>query len=693
MTTIVNGAPMTLFRGTDDQSTRALLSEPENLPTHLPMVYGYAKKGPLDPQLVAGSSRSKMYGEESFDMRAPWATHTTELSNTFTAEANAQMFQRLKPLDAGPNATIRLYADVITTQLTEYERNVDGSFKLDADGLKIPTGSMITGVRTKWIATQVLPDLAGDDTFGIATQAPGDQTDGATQSVRYPIMDLRAPYFGADGNNYGLRIWAPTQQGNNPVDGRLLANQKVYPFRMAVVYRKDDLSSAQLVDTMTGEKTVNVTFRPETIDKNTDAKLYLGDVFLQAYQDFQSRVNPPVYGPFGEMHVYDANVKAIAAMVLASEEPYIDENHDITGAAGEEYLVNLIGGVSSSGVPYYSYELVESGANVVRLSENSTIYAQGGSDGTMSEALMANLVITEMAAYADENSPLMDDAKYPQSIIYDTGFPLATKYALCSFIAVRKDTAVVLSTHDVLGRELTAAEENSLAIALRTRLQMYPESEYFGTSTMRGMIIPRSGRKLNTQYGKHLPLTHEVARNSARYMGASNGRWKPGFAFDSAPQAVVTGFTDINVTYTSASVRNKDWDVGLVGVLTYQRRSVFFPAMKTVYNNDTSVLNSFFTMMACVELQKVGARAWRRFSGTANLTNAQLADRVANFIRENTVGRFDDRFVIEPEVYFTAADIARGYSWSTRIRIRAANMKTVQTLSLEARRLDEAVPA
>jgi len=182
-----------------------------------------------------------------------------------------------------------------------------------------------------------------------------------------------------------------------------------------------------------------------------------------------------------------------------------------------------------------------------------------------------------------------------ESIIYDTGFPLATKYALCAFIAQRKDTFVVLSTHDVYDSILTASEEHSLAIALRTRLQMYPESDYFGTPVMRGMIVGRSARLRNSQYTKHLPLSAEIAIKSARYMGAGIGRWKNGSHFDGAPGSVVDFMYDINITWVPTAVRNRNWDVGLNWVQSYDRRSYFFPALKTVYDNDTSVLNSYFT--------------------------------------------------------------------------------------------------
>lgn len=695
MSSIINAAPMTYNQGTDDKSTRALVAEPESLPTHLVKVYTYAKKGPTDPQLVSGDELTRMYHADTFDMRKKYATHQTELINTLSRQANPMMVQRVKPADAGPNASIRLWLDVLATNIPVYERMPDGSFELDVDGNKIPTGSSVAGLKVAWVASAVTPNVDGSDSFGGATQKPGFQTDSGagTQSIAYPIMDLRAPYFGADGNNHGVRIYAPTLLSSIPVSQRLVTSELLYPIRVSCVYRADELSTPKITETQSAEQYVDVSFKPNAIDKQTDSQLYIDDVFIDAYQNLTSTTNPPAYGPFGALHTYTASINTILALAYSKEQPVFDEFSDFTGVADELHRFNIVGGTNSNGVAYNTYEILTTGTGVVRLSEQSTIYARGGSDGTMDESLFATLVSAEVQEYNNPNSVLQDLARYPEAYIYDTGFPLATKYDLCDFISIRKDTFVFLATHDVLGIPLTASQESSLAVALRTRIQLAPESAYFGTSTMRGMIVGRCGKRLNSQYTKKLPLTLEVAEKAARYMGAANGRWKSGYAFDAAPQNVVEGFTDINVTFTPATVRQKDWDNGLVWVQNFQRRSYFFPAFKTVYDDDTSVLNSFFTVAACVELQKVNERAWRQFTGSSNLTNAQLIERVNAFINENTVGRFDDRFVIVPETFFTKADEARGYSWSQRIKIYAPNMKTVAVLSLEARRIDELATA
>ena len=681
--TIVNAAPMTVMQGAQDKSTRQQVVEAEALPQHLPKVFIYAEKGPTDPQLVVGASRSALFGENSFDLRKPWATHATVLSNAINAQANAQMIQRVKPVDAAPPASIRLSLDVVACQLPTYNREADGSYELDDAGAPVPTGSTVAGFKAKWVVGQV-----GDADFGSGAQANGDIVEGAIQSTRFPIMDLVVPSFGAYGNNVGLRLWAPTSKSSIPLDDRLLTQEKVYPIRMACVSRANATNTARIVESLSAEQFVNVCLKPNTIDRNTDTLVYAEDVFLQAFENKSDLRFSPVYGPFGQFHVYSDNVESLLGQFYDAEKPFIDGFSDFDGSADEQFRFNMISGVSSQNVPYSAFQLVTGTSDSVRFSESATVYAQGGSDGTMNETLFAELVAAEMDGYANENSRLQDSAKYPESIIYDSGFPLATKYALAKFISIRKDTAVVLSTHDVNGRTLSASEESALAIALRTRLQMYPESEFFGTGVVRGMIVGRSG-KFNGQYRKHLPLTLEIASKAAAYMGAGNGQWKSNFAFDSAPNNNVSMFTDINVTFTPASVRNKDWANGLNWVDQFDRRSYYFPALKTVYDNDTSVLTSFFTMMAIVELEKVGERARRQFSGVSSLTNGQLIERVNEFVVENTQGRFDGRFIIKPNAHFTAADLARGYSWTLAIQVFAPNMKTVMTLSIESYRIED----
>jgi len=692
MSAIVNAAPKVINNGIKDESFRTPVAVPEDRPTHLPLSFFYAKKGPRDPQLCVGNSRNALYGDATFDPTSSYFNHASLMNNVINSQGNSQLCVRIVPDDAGPAATIRLSMDVLATAVPVYKRNPDNSYQLDVDGLPVKDGTKtVQGYKVKWVADKVTPDVDGADTFGTASQGVGDQVDTttSTQSVRYPIMDLRVPSEGADGNNVGLRLWAPTVNGNAPLDSRLIDQAKLYPFRIACVTRADVLSTPVVVQTQAGEQYLDLSFKPGSLDRNTSKLMYVGDRFIQDYQDLESKGMPKQYGPFGEMHTYDANVKTILDLVTAAELPSALTSCDLKGDADEQYRFNLVSGKDSTGAPYVTFQLQTSGGNATLLSEASTTYARGGADGTMNNAAFARSVSAWMQKFADPNSDMLDAARYPVSIVYDSGFPLATKYDLLKIIAQRKDTFCVLAVHDVDSPSATASQENSIAIALRTRAQNYPESEYYGTQVVRAAIIGRDGKMLGSQYNKRMPLTPQLARRAAAAWGASNGVWNNENMFDVAPLNEVDMFTDVNVRYTSVAVRNKDWDAGLNWVQSSGRETLFFPALKTVYSNDTSILTSFITAMACVELQKVGEASWRQFTGRADLSNEQFAKRIDEWISENVRGRLTNRYTVVPRTYYTAADEANGYSWHTEINLYGPNMKTVATLNVNGRRLSD----
>lgn len=699
-TTILNAAPMTILRGVQDLSTRVVDPEAEALPTHLPKVYIYAEKGPASPQLVSGATRTNVYGTNTFDIRKPYANHQTVLSNLLSSVGNAQMIERIIPEDAGPRSNFLLSLDVLETEVEQFQRNSDGTLVLDLiDGSPIPVvpAATLPGFKAKWVITRITKK-EDEVKFGVVSNTPGDQVSSGgspAQSVRYPILQFWASSPGAAFNNSAIRLWAPLETSPIPVNSKALSAMNLYPMRLAVMRRLTETDTVRPVETQFAEQYIDFTFKPEVINPLTDGRYSLQDIFLKSYQNLENNGFPIEYGDFGGVKVYDANVQELVKMFYDAEIPHRTAHSDFSSTPkdGEEWLFNFVSGMSSKGEPYYTFALDGNAANAIRLTDSTTLFAGGGADGTMSDELFAQAVSSAVAQYANPNSQLQDTAVNVESIIYDTGFPLSTKRELCKFISERKDTFVVLSTYDVNGGEMTASEEHSVATALKTYLQMYPESDYFGTSTMRGLIMGRYGVLTNSQYKKKLPVSLELAVKAARMMGSSDGKWREGNVFDRAPNNEVTMFEKVNVTFTPAAVRNKDWTLGLNWVQSFSRRELFFPALKTVYDEDTSVLNSFFVAMACVELQKVGERVWREFTGSVRLTNAQLVDRVNAAVENKTIGRFCDMFKVVPAAYHSAADEQRGYSWTLPIKLYANNMATVMTLDIQAYRMSDYNPA
>lgn len=694
---IVNAAPMFIARGVLDNSTRALVREPEALPTHLPKQWLYTKTGPEYPVLVGGAERAQVFHADSFDLRKKWANHSTVFSNNFTKAANAQMIQRIVPADAGPAANFLLSLDIIADQIDDFERNLDGSIKLDVNDDPIILGQ-IPGFKCKWVVTSITDQADMVTDFGQAVTVAGDQTagtgPGATTSTRIPVLEFRCTSRGEAGNHAAISIWAPTTKSQTPLDQRILQRGTYYPYRISVSRRPNATSSAKSVTNLFGEQYVDFALEPGAINPINDASAYLGnaDVFLDKYQNVKDVNYPPLLGDFDTVAIYKENIVDILEMLYPAEAEYHETENiadsDFVGITGEEYKYNLFGGTTSTGYKYHTVQWLNP-AGSVTLSEVTKIYAAGGSDGTMNDTLFAAAVSAKALEYNDPNSEVLDDAWNVESHFYDSGYPLQTKKDLVTVTAIRKDTMAILSCFEAGGPKLTASQENSMAITLRSYAEMFPDSEYYNTGVCRVLIMGRDGLIRSSNWDERVPVTFSLATKSAEYMGASNGIWQNDKRFDGEEGSIITDMYDINVVYTPPGARNRDWDAGLNWVQRYDRRAIHFPALKTVYSNDTSVLTGYLTVCAVVESQKVLQRAWRHFTGTHRYTNAQLAQRVNAWVLARLRGRFDNRFVFEAATNFSLADQARGYSFTTNVTIFAPNMKTVMTTFVETRRIED----
>lgn len=686
---IVNAAPGVIELGTEDLSTVQLPRPGDNLPQHLPKFFTFAEKGPVEPLIVVGSERDQFFGTETFNLRGIYATHVTPFMNAANAQGNACVIQRLVPEDAGPESNVIIYLDVLATKVDKYERNVDGSIKLNAASEPIVV-SQIDGYKVKFV-TETNATVADLQTkYGQATILPGDQVDAltGTRSDRYPLFEVVASSKGVRGNNTGFRLWAPNSKTVLQMPSKMMSQEKAYPYYIGQIERQAGLSTAKVTKSIFGEQKIMVTFKEDVIDPLTDKALYAGDTFLPSYENTQDLRYDLVIGDFGKFKVYQDNIDLLVGMFHAAEVPFIDQFSDFTSAAVDTHLFNFVSGVSSYGVAYHSFVFVDA-ANTTRFTEYTNNYLQSGSNGTMTLATFHNMVKAECLRYLDPNDAVCGDiVANPESTMWDSGFPLDVKYAMMAFMAVRKDTWVVTSTYEHGERTFEPSEEHSTAIAIRTRAQMYPESDYFGTPVMRACIFSGTALIRNSQWKHRVPNTYEVLVKVAKYMGSGNGRWKQGKSFTGAPGHIIESLYDVSIPWIPMSVRNRFWDVGLNWVQRYDRRSFFFPAFKTVYDDDTSVLNSMITVAAIAYLNKVSHSVWRDLSGVDNLSNAQLIDRSNAIVASKVKDIFDNRFVIVPDAHMTEMDTLRGYSWTQRIKIYADMMRTVMTTYVQAYRRD-----
>lgn len=570
-----------------------------------------------------------------------------------------------------------------------------------------------------WLVTPIDDDITNNTTFGEGTvDLTGPRSFGLNVSKTYPIMDFEVSSIGKWGNGAGIRFSAPNINSSIPFDTRLITEQLTTMFRMHIVEKENDITSPKIIETRYGEQFIDFSLKPNAVNDRTSQEIYLPSVFDDAYVD-KSTI-PPTYGTFSNIHIYEANILAVMTElynhergILSTEMGWTPTQINDMIPVGGEYTMNFFTGVAWNGYPYESIRMATDlqNYNGVEMKSGVTHYALGGNDGTITLANYDALVAQQCNNYGDmivkrnpngdadvSDVPLdfMDTAKWPQSAIWDSGFSMTTKNALLVPMGRRKDIWVALSTQ-VIGPaedQNTASEESSIAVTLQNAARMYPESEYYGTKTCRAIVVGHSGQLTNSTWRGLAPMTIDLAAKVATYMGASNGAWKAGFNFDISPKNHVTMFrTDtVNATFKGADVRNEDWAAGLIWIQNYDRRSLFYPGIQTVYDDDTSVLNSLFNIIAVCELEKVCERTWRDLTGIQTLTVAQFIERSDKLINDKVANRFDDKFIIVPETYLTEGDEQRGYSWSCKINFYAPNMKSVGTYTIVSRRIEDYQP-
>ena len=691
-----NAAPMVYDQGTQDFSQEIIPTAALEIPQHFPLFYIFAEKGKEGREIVDFGSQTltAMYGDETFNPEGKYYTHQTPFLELCARNGNNCVVHRLTAPDAKDVANVSLWLDVLPTQVPLFEKNFNGSIKLDGNGQPIPktdvNGDTITvaGYSVCWVTDHTDTPI-GTYEPGMLNIRPGVQVDGATQSQQYPIREIACATPGEFGKKLAVRFFSALETDAYPFPTSFLNDAKVYPYYFQLLKLIDPATGkTQPIVNGFGSQFSRFSTKKSAQDPTTGLPIDFVKVVTEQYIDTDTGIGSGI----GTIRSYDGNIEFLLKMFYDAEKNISDPTRDsaINNSEQNYHAFNMVGFTSSNGSPYNAVRIVDV-AGSVRMTRNTNIFLKGSDDGTMSETLMDELVALDMMNYEDHTHEYNDLVAHPESILYDSGFAMATKKALTKFISRRKDTSVVASTFAHNNSAYLLADQYSAGIALKTAFELYPESDTFGTPVMRGTVFAGSGVLVSGTYKKRVPLTYELCYMASRFMGAKNGYWKNGFAFDRAPRSVITQLKDIDVTWVPSQTRQAMWSVGLNFALNFKVKTQFFPAVQTVYENDTSVLNSFFVTTAISYLNKIEHAAWRQFSGSVSLTNAQLEEEVNKFVAEAVKDKFDGMFVIIPDCKVTEFDALKGFSWTLTVKIGANNMKTVMTTSVQAYRMADLV--
>lgn len=691
-----NGAPRKHLLGIKDQwlANRYLdrvRQFKEKIPMHLPHVFGFAPKGPREPQIVNHLSAPVIYGEEAFNPRSRYATHQTPLAEVLHNNENYYLYQRLVPTGA-TSAYMALSVEVVEYIATIYERDQYGAIVVDDDGIKVPTGEQVNGYRLRWIMDSVGADNFADRKVMLGTLVvAGDNGDDLVltddddiviteKSERIPIMDFKVAGWGAASNNVGIRLWAPVANRVSGMVHSLSDIDRPYIYAMELVERPRANEKPEVIYTSYGADMMNFTLRSDMRHRNTQRSLWLDDVIFNEYGD--PNALPKREGPYSDVHVYHDNIEYILKSLYAREAAF---NPQWPGGDDDFHRINLFTARDGEGNPYHTFDVLGVEDEGLEFSPHMTLFATGGNDGDISQGAFDDLVREQLENYGDLEDRFMDMGYWPQSIIYDTGFTMKTKRAFMVPVGRRKDLFSVFSTQDLSLPANTQEEDASMATMINSFARNYPESEIHGTDVVRAAIVPGSGQLTRSEWTKPATMTVALANAISVFMGDEDGACLVDKGFDDYPYNIIDLFRPTSVEagawkdYESAM---DDWDNGMVSIIVYDRNRLMFASTRTVYTYEHSPLSNLINALSACELEKVAYRTWQRLLNGGKLTASEFLAKSDELFARAVQDRFDQRFVIEPRTFFTDVDAKNGYSWTTEVDFYAKNGWRLGTTSI-----------
>jgi len=693
----VNAYPRLDNLGTNDKSKRLVPAPAIHRPQFLPKIFIMNDRGPVVSTPAPAETLISLYGDKLIDPSSPYFKHQNVLFPITYGNGGYAVVHRLVDPNNKNKANFTLYCDILEDDIKVYKRHSDGSILYDDDGEPVEDddNSPFKGYRVKWIVE--VDD--GSKDLGQKTLKSGTMSDDDdNKSTMYPFYEFIASDVGSFYNNLAFALDA--------FDDTKLSREDMYKYKAFpmefLFYEKENKYSTPIINkNIYSAPNDKFTLRPDAIDPVTRRKLNMTDIQKQYFREWD-------YATFEKPFSYDDNIVKVLSLIYEKEAQWrntdLDTNegtvntdvwYDFTNELPDEdqkYLLNILTFRTLGRVPYFGFSHDTGDADLddnqkdVTLSKNLPIYLENGEDGDISDSKYEELVRVEMKRYLDINGPYFNTAVNIETALVDTGFTLETKKSLANFITLRKNTFVIAGTHtfNKVGKTLTLEEERAVTVSLDTRFQLAPESTFYNTPVARAIIVTGSGIYSNLVEKLRFPSTIEVATNAVKMMGKES--WDKTALFDRGELDIIKNLSNIEPAFIPEQVKQALWGANAVYPEPLDRGEYVFPAIQTVYPNDTSVLNNFFTVMAITHIYTIGYETQKRFSGNVTMNNSEFLSKIKAFMEGKLNGAFAGMFTIKVKPEITAMDAIKGYSWTVNVEIYSTVMKTVMTLSVESHR-------
>jgi hypothetical protein len=643
-------------RGINDKSIPDYTISNPTYPLHLPVITMVTPVGDLaddkGTQWIATSDFTKKFGNV-LDHTTPYYNPNAALIAALSQGQQASIGVRRVSANKEV-ARVAISAFVQLVELPDYERDLAGKFKRDADGKKIPTGETFTTA----LSIEIKPDpeakkgvAVGALTRRTITGTPANgEVPAVPDTIVYPLFEAVAG-VGDLYNRGGLVTGVSDNAVNWRAVSEFVTATGVFPFDLKM-FTETETGARSFSKTPKRLETVSYTLFKTEIN---GVRFSIKDGFGQFTGTNVNRKVVPVQQPFNSVYVYEDHIASLCQAMYAVEEP---NNPNMLDTSQFPYQqMNPFTCVNHTGAPYYA--LVSAGA--VTWDMTGSVKAKGGvspfldADGKLpayatqpelddpfNVLANAKFPITNVQAWEINNKLMALDmteylagtetknyTKNRQSFYWDVGFSQEVKDLSVQLLASRKDIIVIPdATVFTPGKTNTLAEVYSRFTALSAQAKLFPESQYWGTPTCRSAVNLIEAYMIDEKSGEAMSGNLDLAYAFALFAGNSAGVIRAAFSPDSKDNRNLRIMHSPNIEFEEDFVAGDNFTNGGITLRPRNVETLFRPSLVTLYPNADSVLKDLVTNFLCVCIEKIAQDEWNNVCGDTSLS---ASDYVANF--------------------------------------------------------------
>lgn len=643
--------------GIKDNSVQEYTVASPVYPLHAPVISLITPKGELasvaGTQWIKTADFTAIFGD-ILDYKSPYYNPSALLIQQLARGSQATIgVRRLSANEEVARAAFSAYVQKITVQ--DFERDMAGQFKRDPDtGLKIPTGETYEGLKV--VVKQELDPAVLKLGYGKmvhrvipGTPAAGD-VPAVPETLVYPLFELAAG-VGDIYNRSGLNMGVNGNTMNMRSVSEFVRTTGVYPFDLRLFSDSEAGVRSYAKTTDRKESAVFTLFPTEAGGVQYGIKRGVG-MFTNTNAN---RKVVPTPAPFKDAYVYTDDIDTLCQLMYVVEKDVNDSLVEVglrpwqqmnpltvTNHTGAPYfavttedstLWDLTGAVKATGgiSPFHTAEdKLPPYATVKEVNDPFGLLAGIKFPITSAQAweITNKLMVSDMTAYVN-GVEQKNYTKNRQSVFWDVGYTKEVKDVSLQFLGARKDIfvfsdATVWAPETVNDLGAIYSRQASLVAALR----LTPESEKWGTATVRASINLIEAKLINEKTGDFFSGNLDLAFMFARFAGNNSGVIIPSFSPDHEDNRILTTMHSPNIEFEEDEVASDNFENGGITLRPHDTDQLFRPALITVFNNADSVLKDAVTAFLCVCAEKIVQDEWNTVCGDTSIPASTYAARV-----------------------------------------------------------------